>query len=132
MNSLAHYVTMTNSPSSLLLLHGSLDGYSVDYLVDSGVSLSLLQIDVVPNMDINIKSKKIHLQNASSSLMNVVGTISLFVKLEKIGVMHEFFVVDKLLHPVILGIDFLTRYNVHLEFSASGLKFGGCAAEKSF
>ena len=93
---------------------------SVEIMLDSGSSISLVQKDILAwsNQFQNIQSARpIHLLTASGDQLPIVCHIRTQVKLGELELLHEFVVVESLVTAVILGVDFLQRNRLVLNFS---------------
>ena len=107
--------------SSAALTRGLLDQKEVDMLVDSGSSISLIQESVATaySRQIERAPKGLELTSAEGKEIPVLGCITLPLCLGKLRVNHNFVVVHSLISPVILGIDFLQKYNLVLDFTST-------------
>ena len=107
--------------SSAAFTWGLLDQKEVDMLVDSGSSISLIQESVATAYSKEIKRppKRLELISADGKEMPVIGCITLPLCLDKLQLTHDFLVVHSLIAPVILGVDFLQKYNLVLDFTSN-------------
>ena len=103
------------------ITRGLLDQKDVDMLVDSGSSISLIQEGgaTVFSRMIEKSPKGLQLISAEGKEIPVLGCITLPLRLGKIKVNHNFVVVHSLIAPVILGVDFLQKYNLVLDFTST-------------
>ena len=106
---------------SAALIRGFLDQKEVDMLVDSGSSISLIQESVATaySRQIERARKGLQLTSAEGIEIPVIGCITLPLHLGKLQVNHYFMVVQSLISPVILGIDFLQKYKLVLDFTST-------------
>ena len=89
-------------------------------MLDSGSSVSLVQHDVLHRAkDIRrIQPRQpLRLVTTSGKHLPIVEHIQAPVKLGELELMHEFVVVDSLVAPVILGVDFLQGNGLVLDFT---------------
>ena len=63
--------------------------------------------------------KRLELTSADGKEIPVIGCITLPLCLDKLQVTHDFVVVHFLIAPVILGVDFLQKYNLVLDFTSN-------------
>ena len=102
-------VVVASVRSNTALTRGLLDQKEVDMLVDSGSSISLIQEGVATAFSRQIERTP----NEGK------GCITLPLCLGKLQVNHNFVVVHSLIAPVILGVDFLQKYNLVLDFTSN-------------
>ena len=89
-------------------------------MLDSGSSVSLVQHDVLHRAkDIwRIQPRQpLRLVTASGEHLPIMEHIQAPVKLGELELMHEFVVVESLVAPVILGVDFLQGNGLVLDFT---------------
>ena len=99
---------------------GKLCGVVVDMMLDSGSSVSLVQHNVrVQAQDIvRVKARKpVQLVMASGKQLPILEHIRVPIKLSELELLHEFLVVENLVAPVILGVDFLHGNELMLDFT---------------
>ena len=92
----------------------------VQMMLDSGSSVSLLQQNSVATMkDIQRLPRKPSMQlvTAAGSLLHVTDYVQAPVWIGGNKVMQQFLVVESLIAPVILGLDFMRKHKVTLDFS---------------
>ena len=91
-------------------------------MMDSGSSVSLITQEIaIKNCSIgHWKAVQVRLVTASGEPMPIVGSVKATVRIGKLRqpVQHKFLVVQNLVSPVILGVDFMQQHGVVLEFSA--------------
>ena len=104
---------------------GELGGVKVETMLDSGSSVSLVQRGVLLQAR-GIKkvkgTKPLRLVTASGDDLPIVDHIRAPVKLGELELVHEFVVVESLVAPVILGIDFLHDNALVLDFTATPVR----------
>ena len=112
---------MASIRSNTALTRGLLDEKEVDMLVDSGSSISLIQEGVATAFSRQIERtpKRLDLISAEGKQIPVLGCITLPLCLGKLQVNHNFVVVHSLIAPVILGVDFLQKYKLVLDFTSN-------------
>ena len=89
-------------------------------MLDSGSSVSLIQGEVLQSaQDVVLVTvaRPIQLVTASGDQLPILQHVKAAVKLGELNVVHEFVVVKTLVAPVILGIDFLQRNKLMLDFT---------------
>ena len=89
-------------------------------MLDSGSSISLVQQGVLSETAHVVRLKEINpvqLVTASGEKIPVLDYIKTPVRLGELESMHQFVVVEKLVCPVILGVDFLHENRLILDFT---------------
>ena len=113
-------VTVAVVKSQATIVKGQLGGGTVDLMLDSGSSVSLVQCDTLSNIQ-NIvdtpQARPLRLVTASGDQLPILKHIRAKVRLGEFDVFHDFVVVKKLVTAVILGIDFLQQNGLILDFS---------------
>ena len=114
-------VTVAVVKSTATVIMGTWGGVSVEMMLDSGSSLSLVQCDVLQSarnvVEITAARRPIHLVTASGDQLPILQHVRASVQLGELHVLHEFVVVKTLVAPVILGIDFLQGNKLMLDFT---------------
>lgn len=114
-------VTVAVVKSTATVIMGTWGGVSVEMMLDSGSSLSLVQCDVLQSarnvVEITAATRPIHLVTASGDQLPILQHVRASVQLGELHVLHEFVVVKTLVAPVILGIDFLQGNKLMLDFT---------------
>ena len=82
--------------------------------------MSLIDKGSVPKQCI-VSGQMPQLQTADGHKLTVMGTVKAHLQLEQFS-KHEFLVTNSLITPVILGIDFLSKHKVRLDYKASMLE----------
>ena len=89
-------------------------------MLDSGSSVSLIRQEVLPKTQGIIKivsvNPPVQLVTASGDHLPIVDHVKAPVQLGKLEMMHNFVVVESLVSPVILGVDFLQENALVLDF----------------
>ena len=94
----------------------------VETMLDSGSTISLLRQDIVASVASNTQSlphPQHKLVTASGQPLTIVDCVKLTVCLNHLQVSHRFVVVQELVTPAILGVDFLQQHKLSLDFSTS-------------
>ena len=96
----------------------------VEIMLDSGSSISLIQESIAtPFSDKNkICPSGLQLTSASGDNIPILGCITLPVCIGELQTAHPLVVVKSLITPVILGLDFLQKYRMILDFTSSSVK----------
>ena len=92
---------------------------AVDMMLDSGSSISLVQESALPNLSgvRQFVSGEPQIVSAAGEPIPVVGHVCLPVKITQMQVDHSLVVVHSLITPVILGVDFLKKHRLVLDFT---------------
>lgn len=101
---------------------GSFGGVEIDMMMDSGSSVSLIQIGLLACAQGVTKVRpvpKLRLVTASGDELKVQDYVSARVKLDRMEWKHDFLVVERLVAPVILGVDFLQKNGLVLDFAST-------------
>ena len=91
-------------------------------MLDSGSSVSLVQCDVCSQARnvVRVEARRpLQLVTASGEKLPIVGHVRVPVKLGELELLHDFVVVENLVAPVILGVDFLHSNGLVLDFTQS-------------
>ena len=115
-------VTVALVKSQATIVKGELGGKAVDVMLDSGSSVSLVQSSTLTGMKdvVGVQcARSLWLVTASGDQPSILRHIRTHVKLGEFNVMHDFVVVDSLVTPVILGIDFLQKNGLVLDFTCT-------------
>jgi len=113
-------ITVAVVKSQATIVQGQLGGVAVDFMLDSGSSVSLVQCDILSNMQniVNIpQARPLCLMTASGDQLPILRHIKAKVQLGEFDVYHDFVVVKKLATSVILGINFLQQNGLILDFN---------------
>ena len=99
---------------------GRLGGVMMDVMLDSGSSVSLVQRNVCLQAQdvVRVKARKPQqLVTASGEQLPILEHVRIPIKLGELELLHEFVVVENLVAPVILGVDFLHGNELMLDFT---------------
>ena len=116
-----HTVVVATTKLQTAVIMGNIGHTTLEVMLDSGSSISLLAQSSVSQMT-NIIDKpvpEILLKTASGVPLPTVRyiTASVLIQNMETPVQHNFFVVSDLIAPVILGLDFLQNHSLVLDFS---------------
>ena len=102
------------------MISGKLGGFAVEFMLDSGSSVSLIRHDLLKSIknitEVN-SSKAVQLITASGDPLPILKYVKALVQLGELKICHEFVVVNSLVTPAILGVDFLQGNCLSLDFS---------------
>ena len=102
---------------------GMLGDCKVEMMLDSGSSISLIQESTAApfTMEHKITPSGLQLTSASGDNIPIVGCMTLPIYIE-LQTTHPLVVVKSLIAPVILGLDFLQKHGMILDFMSSQVK----------
>ena len=115
-----HVVTATAVTPRAVTRNGRWGNVKVEIMLESGSSVSLLQQDVLTAAQGTVPitpTQHIKLVTASGKELPILNHIKAPICIGELQVTHTFVVVDKLVAPVILGVDFLHQHALVLDFS---------------
>ena len=120
-SNVANVVVVATVRSSAAITKGFLDNKEVDMMLDSGSSISLVQesVAIAFSRPIEAVPSGLKLVSAAGDTISVLGCITLPVCLGKLHVKHPLVVVRSLIAPVILGVDFLQKHGLTLDFTST-------------
>ena len=101
---------------------GLLGGVSMEMMLDSGFAVSLVRKDMIsPQMNnvVHIPLPLVKLVTATGDNLLIVDHIQTTVRIQHHTVTHSFIVVNTLVTPAILGIDFLQQHGIIIDFASS-------------
>ena len=94
-----------------------LGNHCVNCLFDSGSSVSLINASFVEEMGYKIDTRcSKRLISASGNDLDFLGEVILPIIIGKAQMSHDFIVVSGLIAKLVLGVDFLSRHDVCLDF----------------
>ena len=99
---------------------GSLGGILSEVMLDSGSSVLLVRQDVLSEMQyvrLTEAVVSVNLVTASGEKLPIVEHIRAMVQLGELELLHDFAMVKNLVVPVILGVDFLHKNGLVLDFT---------------
>ncbi len=99
---------------------GKIGGVGVEVMLDSGSSVSLIRQEVLPRTHGIVKivpaKPPVQLVTASGDHLPIVDHVQAPVQLGELAMIHNFVVVESLVSPVILRVDFLQENALVLDF----------------
>ena len=103
---------------------GMLGDCKVEMMLDSGSSISLIQENTAApfTMEHKITPSGLQLTSASGDNIPIVGCMTLPIYIGELQTTHPLVVVKSLIAPVILGLDFLQKHGMILDFTSSQVK----------
>ena len=105
---------------STVVLKGRLDE-EVDILLDSGSTISLVHNSIMPRT-LGVKQLSpgdLQMVSSAGESMPVVGHAKVVLQVGQLNVEHPLVVVDSLISPVIIGVDFLQQDGLVQDFVSS-------------
>ena len=116
--SISNVSTKTNLKSNFVEV--SIANQKSKALVDTGSSLSCIHQSLLSKIDSDFQNLKpsqhTHVMGVSGHLLRVKGTVTLNLKIGENNFPQTFHVFDNIQHPLIIGIDFLTKYKCKIDF----------------
>ena len=115
-------ITVAAVKSKATVTTGTWGRLPVEFMLDSGSSVSLVQSDVLANAQGIVKVgdvRPLKLVTASGDPLPILGCVHAPITLGELKLLHEFVVVESLVAPVILGVDFLRGNSLVLDFTQS-------------
>jgi len=90
-------------------------------MVDSGSSVTLIEQSVPVGFltKLSVTESSIRLVSAAGDKIPTLGSITLSVHLGPLRTNHSLVIFDSLISPVILGLDFLCKHKITVDFSSS-------------
>ena len=106
----------------------------VEMMLDSGSSISLIQESVVTafSTEYNAVSFGSKLVSASGDNIPVLGCMTLSLCIGEVQASNPLVVVQSLIVPVILGLDFLQKHGMVLDFTSNPVKIGSQPKESEY
>ena len=114
-------ITVATVRSKASVIMGEVGSISVEIMFDSGSAVSLLRkgdMDQMESVQHLRMDPEVKLITASGAPLPIVGHVQTTVQVGSLKVAHDFVVVDSLIYPVILGIDFLQVNEIVLDFTS--------------
>ena len=116
----ARVVVVVTIRSKAATTQGKIGGMEVEIMLDSGLSVSLIQRTVLARAQGVVQWKNalpLQLVTASSDPLPIVEQVRAPIKLSELHLMHNFAVVENLVCPIIVGTDFLQEHGLVLDFT---------------
>ena len=106
----------------------------VEMMLDSGSSISLIQESVAAafSTEYNTVSFGSKLVSASGDNILVLGYMTLSLCIGEVQASHPLVVVQSLIVPVILGLDFLQKHGMILDFTSNPVKNSSQPNERDY
>ena len=102
-------------------------GVKLCALLDTGSQVSLVRSSFLPKEFLSeVKRKNLTLRTVSGQKMSATECIDLCVDIEGTSYYHEFIISDELIYPVILGLDFICKHSIKLQFSSLNVQSEAC------
>ena len=109
-----------STPLNNNFIKASILGKTINCLVDTGSSLSCVQKSLLDTIDQDFimygKSDYRKVKGIGGHLIDIQGTATLPVRIGNHLFYQKFYIFDEILHPLLLGIDFLKTNNCTLNF----------------
>ena len=119
-------ITVATVKTNAVLITGELGGVLMEMMLDSGSAVSLVRQDGIYRFRettvSTIPKQPLRLVTASGEPLPIVDHIVAPVRVQQLDVDHDFVVVNNLVAPVILGIDFMQRHGLILDFTSVPVK----------
>ena len=117
----ASFIVVAAIKSKVATIVGIIGGVGADVMLDSGSSVSLIQQEVLERAKgvTKTKAKPLQLVTAAGNPLPILDHVRVAVKLGELEIMHNFVLVENLVSPVILGVDFLHENRLVLDFTTT-------------
>ena len=114
--------------SNAATTRGIVENTEVYMMLDSGSSVSLIQESVLKDLATRKESPPtgLTLVSAAGEDIPVLGCVTVTLSVGTLQVTHPLIIVPSLIAPVILGLDFLQKHGLVLDFTASPVKIRSC------
>ena len=113
-------VILASTPLNNNFIQVSILGKTINTLVDTGSSLSCIKQSLLNALDQDFivygKTDYRKVKGIGGHVINITGTATLPIKIGDHIFYQKFYIFDEILHPLLLGIDFLTANNCTLNF----------------
>ena len=103
-------------------------GRSIQTLLDTGSWLSIVSLKFVQSLRLPMKSTPEHLcvlKSAGGDFLNVCGRATLDLSIKHLSMSHEFVVVKSPTLNVLIGCDFMYKFEVVIDFANRSVSFNG-------
>ena len=116
-----HLTVVAAARSSATTVQGRVGDTEVEVMLDSGASVSLVREDTATRLlgSQPVSEASVHVISATGEPIPVLGLVILPVQVRPIEVDHPLVVVQSLITPVILGINFLQAHGLILDFTTT-------------
>ena len=114
---------MATERNNATVVTGRVGEVAVEIMLDTGSTVSLLRCREADSMNTHPSSQGCQLVTASGEPLPIVSCVKASVQItdDHFLISHQFFVVDSLIYPVILGTDFLHKHHLCLNFTSSSV-----------
>ena len=89
------------------IVDGVLENTVVKLMIDSGSSISLVTRNLTSGRKLSTAPPGLRIVSAAGDPISILGQITMSIQLGDVKAAHPFIVVQSLIAPVILGIDFM-------------------------
>ena len=118
---------MRDSGNDSLFVPGSACGKDLEWLIDTGCSVTLMSTKVYQGISANqrpkLRSYTGLLSQASGTPMKVLGTAQMTIRVGKQRLRHSIIVAD-CINQGILGLDFLAEHEGNIDLKSKTIKLG--------
>ena len=101
------------------VINGVLENKVVKLMIDSGSSISLVRRCLTSGHKLSRAPPGLQLVSAAGEPISILGQVTMSIQLGNVKADHPFIVVQSLITPVILGIDFMQKHGLVLDFTTT-------------
>ena len=118
--------TSTKAYSNLPMVKGLIGKSYWDFLLDTGSSVSLVSENVVVNGKFDrLPMQTVNVKTASCNKLQLSSFVNLPVNIGSLNTTHKVLICKTLVSPVILGTDFMSEYDIEIDFKARHIRAKG-------
>ncbi|CAH8628181.1 unnamed protein product [Schistosoma guineensis] len=112
-------------------IKGRVQSTEINILLDTGASVSLIKEDLLQKLNLSTqrKQRSSTLITASGEPLKACSQIGLELTIDKKPFQHEFWVCPTLTWDMILGVDFMLKYQVSIHMNKSEASIGGVVVQ---
>lgn len=103
-------------PAIRLEVVGFINNKETPFILDSGATISVINIKQVQIKNAFIDTKNVRVHTANGSILKVEGKMDINILFHNLIFPIQFVLVSNLAGPALLGTDFLSKYRVQLDF----------------